>query len=143
MNKILLAIFLIIALIAGSFAKPVHGSKVPQAVKTSFSHDYPEARVIRWETTEKADFKVEYKIGETYGAAFYDAAGHFIEGDKIIEWKEVPLTGRLEVYHSGADKILNALKIVTADNKVFYQIDLRKDKKKVEVLLDEEGNIIR
>lgn len=142
MKKILMTLSIIV-FAASSYAKVVSSSKVPVMVKANFSNAYPEAKVIRWETTDLNDYKVEFKVGDNFGAAYYDANGNFIEADNSIEWQEVPLTGRMEVYHLGENKILNVLKIVNAKKEVFYQVDVKKHFKKVEVLLDKEGNIIR
>ncbi|MBX9852604.1 MAG: hypothetical protein K2X86_12730 [Cytophagaceae bacterium] len=142
MKRSIFSIFFI-CLAFATFAKSISATKVPVMVKANFYNAYPTAKHVKWEETDLHDFKAAFRVGDDYGAAYYDAEGKFIEADQTVEWTQVPFSGRMDLYHHNSGHITNVLKIETGNHEIFYQIDLKNKHKKTEILLDKEGNIIK
>jgi hypothetical protein len=143
MKKIIFGLCILLAGVT-AYSKPVAGSKVPVLVKNSFYNDYPNASHVKWETTEAHDYKASFRLDADYGTVYYNERGEFVESDITIDWKDVPLTGRMEIYHlNKKGHVTNVLKIVNQKHEKFYLMDIKNNFKHYEIWLDHEGNLIK
>ena len=143
MKKIILTICIAFIGIT-AYAKSVSESKVPVLVKHAFYQSYPEAEHVKWEVTEFNDYRASYRMYNEYGSVYYNDKGAFIESDISIRWREVPLTGRMEIYHlNKKGRVRGVLKIVNSQQQEFYLMNVASGLRHYEVLLDHEGNIIK
>lgn len=143
MKKIIFTICITVLSIT-AYAKPVSESRVPLQVRNAFYQHFPMAEHVRWEITILNDYQVNYRISRDYGTVFYNKDGAFIESDITVPWRQVPFTGRMEIYHLNyKGHIHTVLRIVNSKQKEFYLIEVKKGLTRYEILLDEDGNIVR
>lgn len=142
MKKIIFSLGVILMTLS-SFGKSISESKVPVLVKASFYNANPSAQHVKWELTKGNNYKAAYNLDNTHCTTYYNENGEFIESDVNIAWKDVPFTGRMEVYHSGKNHVTNVQKITNQKHDILYQIEMKSNLKKYTMLLDNEGNLIR
>ena len=141
MKKIIFSLAVILFAFS-SYGKSISEVKVPILVKAAFYNTFPMADHVKWEVNDEHIYKADFKIDNIEKIVFYNDQGKFIESDIAVEWKDIPFTGRMEVYHSGNDRILKVFKITNQKQEVYYRVELQHHHKKFEMLLDKEGNHI-
>lgn len=89
MKKNLMIAALIAVTALGVQAQKINSDKLPQAVKSSFSKEYPKATEAKWEK-EKADFEVSFNNSGKEISVVYDASGMEKEVETEIQTSQLP-----------------------------------------------------
>ncbi len=119
-------------------AQKISAAKVPAAVKTAFTKQYP-GTAVKWEM-EKSNFEAGFKKDSHNISAIYTSAGILVETETDIKTSELPatVTAYVSANYKGK-KISEAAKIVKADGAVHYEAEV--DKK--DLIFDASGKLIK
>ena len=115
---------------------------MPLIVKQNFAKKYPDVKVIKWEK-EHDDVEVSFYLNKFQSSALYDLAGNFKEFEQEMSINEMPknvLTYSVNNFHGF--HITEAARITDAASKTFYEIEMDKGKKHIELLFDLQGNFL-
>ena len=87
MKKITVLVVFLIANVCMSYAQKLDQSKVPPAVKASFSKHYP-GLIASWEK-EDGKFEANFKLENNLTSAMFESTGTFIESEEGIKVTEL------------------------------------------------------
>lgn len=149
MNKILLYIYLISFCAACNSAelndkvKHKDDDDVPKIVKLAFEKKYPDERSPKWGVDRNGNFEAAFKDdGEKYRADF-TPSGEWIETENNIKEKELPEVIRQIIKEQFQDyKIVELERVAHAKKGFFYDVEFKKDGKKMDVEFNEQGEVI-
>jgi hypothetical protein len=139
MKKFIMMMVCLAAINLSCFAIPV-----PKAVTDAFTKKFPGAANVKWGKESTKEYEAEFKLnGKKLSANFLDN-GNWTETEAMIAVAELPaavvaaVTAKYPAYTiTGADKIEKA------DGKITYEAEIKKGSKKSEVILTENGTIIK
>ena len=138
---LLLSALLMISIL--SFSQKISVDKVPDAVKKSFTAKFPAATEASYEM-EKNDYEINFKEKGTEKSANFDVAGKWLETETAIKESELPaeVTASIAKFFAGYT-VTETDKTETPARGLFYEVELTKDKKGVEVQFTEKGDILK
>ena len=122
--------------------------KVPKPVLDAFKKKFPETK-LTGATTEKEDGKTIFELQFTYKDHKYEAElmpdGTWIAIDKKIDAKELPKAVAKTLEDKYPKSKYDVIEEVSKNDKIaHYEIELTTaDKKKIEVLIDPMGKVIK
>lgn len=122
-----------------AFAQKVDQTKVPAAVKTAFSKNFPAATGVKWEL-EKNNYEAGFKENSKHVSAVFDASGKWLETETGITAAELPKDAAVYVatHYKGA-KIKETAKIQKADGDINYEAEVNgKD-----IIFDSKGKFLK
>lgn len=117
--------------------------EVPADVKTAFSQKFPDASKVKWSMESETEWEAEFKMdGKEYSANF-DTKGTWLETEYKVEMKDLPdaVKNTLKSEFEGYE-IEEIEMVETADGK-FYELEIEKDDKEMEILIDLNGKVIK
>jgi hypothetical protein len=120
-------------------AQKLDASKVPDAVKKSFTNKYPGIENANWEK-ENGQFEASYKKdGQSYSAMF-TPDGTFTESEIDIKVTDLPeaATAYLKDHYKGTE-IKEASKITRASGEINYEAAI----KGKDVIFDDKGKFLK
>jgi len=134
--------YFIIAILLVSFTVFAQETKVPKAVKDSFSKLYPKATDVKWDKEDAAEFEAGFKENGTDVSVVFDEKGNLKETETVIQISELPKSASsfVEINYAGF-KISEAAKIIDSKGEVTFEAEITKDKVKKDLLFDSKGNI--
>jgi hypothetical protein len=138
MKKISMTIALGFSLAVVAYGQKISASKVPAAVKASFSKAYPGV-AAKWEK-EDGNYEVNFKSGGQSMSAVIEPNGSIIETETDIRIADLPtkVTAYITEHYPGK-QIKEASKIIKADRSVNYEAAVNgKD-----VIFDANGKFIK
>ena len=93
---------------------------------------------------EEADFEVNFKNKNVEYSAKYDKQGKWLETEKEVKKSELPIIIQqaLEKEFPKAE-IEESEKITYLTHGVVYELEIEKDKQKLEVQFSAEGNLLK
>ena len=131
-------------LIAAAFMNILHAqkldaSRVPTAVKNSFSTKYPGIENVNWEK-ENGQFEASYKKDGHSMSAMFKADGTFTESEEDIQLSELPAAAAqyMKEHYKGSE-IKEASKITKANGAVNYEAAI----KGKDIIFDAHGQFIK
>jgi hypothetical protein len=135
---------LIFALLLLSVAVFAKHTDVPKAVKESFAKLYPNASNAKWDHEKKHNFEVEFKDNGIETSVIFDKNGNLVESESTIQNTELPanIEKTINSKYNGY-KIVKAEKNIDAKGKVCFELDIKKDKMKKELIFDKDGNFVK
>jgi len=137
MNRLLLTCWLV--LLCGS----IYAQNAPQAVQTVFQNTYPYATDIEWEDEGNGKWEVEFRRGGKEWEVEFAPNGEILEKEVEISRKDLPnaIFKRIKREYKGYK--IDEIKYVEAANENgVYEVELEKEKKEIELVLDKDGNIL-
>jgi hypothetical protein len=142
MKKIYLIILLFFFIGEISFAQKLTEDKVPVNVKKEFLKKFPTAAKTKWEM-EDGTYEVNFINNKKESSANFDKNGKWMESESEISENELPQTVKSSVNKNFAGyKIMEIAKIEKADKTISYEVELSKNKEKLDVLFSLKGDII-
>ena len=134
MKKIFGIFLLMSGMVTTTFAQKVGASKVPAAVKASFTKLHPGTRA-NWEM-EKQNFEAGFTINGKETSEVYAPAGSLLETEVSIKSNDLPTAVKAKLKGM---KIAEAAKITKADGTINYEAEVKgKDH-----LFDANGNPVK
>ena len=147
MKKIMLAMLIgIISTVAMAQTKDATKQKkqveVPAIVKQSFEKEYPKTKV-KWEA-EGDGFEAEFQMNGKDASAFYDKDGDKKELEEEIQKQELPASVIEYVKKNYSDYQITETSKITANKLVIcYEVEVKKDDKKTDLIFDSKGVFIK
>jgi len=117
---------------------------VPKAVTDAFAKKFPGATNIKWGKESAKEFEAEFKLnGKTMSANFL-TDGNWTATEAMIEVAALPaaVVATVTAKYPGYT-IIGADKIEKAGGKITYEAEIKKGSKKAEVIMTENGAIIK
>ena len=113
--------------------------KIPTAVKETIAQNYPKAKVTEWEA-EDGLYEASFKNNDVPTTIGMSADGRIIYTEIEINPSLLPQTAQTYITSNIRDaKIASAEKIVDANGKVTYEVDVNFH----DYIFDMKGNFIR
>jgi hypothetical protein len=137
MKKTIAALLCFASLAAG--AQKMVASKVPAAVKASFTKSFPTAKDTKWEK-EDGDYEAAFTQNGQKMSASFDASGAWKETEKTIALASLPAaaTKYLQQHYKG-QKVKEAAELKMADGSTRYEAEV----KGKDVIFDSNGNLLK
>lgn len=114
---------------------------IPAEVKLAFEKEFP-GKHAKWET-EDGGYEASFELEGKDASALYNSSGHRMELETEVSMKQIPAAAvaYVEKNYAGS-KISETAKIVNDKNVVTYEIEVKKDGKKQDVLFDADGKLL-
>jgi uncharacterized membrane protein YkoI len=143
MKNVIIIIALAIMTIALAMAQKVSSDKVPAIVTSAFKAKFSTATDAKWEIEKKTEYEAEFKLNGAEYSANFKEDGTWLETEMEISVSQLPETvsGLIAKDFAGF-KVEEAEKTETSDNKLFYEVEVSKDKEKYEVKISPTGEIL-
>ncbi len=137
MKRIIIAVLLLAGLHAS--AQKMDASKVPDAVKKSFTGKVPAAADVKWEK-EKGNYEANYKVGNQNKSSTFAPDGAWLETENSIAATSLPAAAveYLAKNYKG-EKIKEAAQITLANGETRYEAEI----KGTDVIFDAKGTFIK
>ncbi len=118
--------------------------KVPKAVTDAFAKNFPAAKEIKWGKENAEEYEADFKINGNKMSANFLADGSWTETEATIAVSALPAAVAATVKTKyPAHTIVGAGKIEKANGEILYEAELKKSSKKMEVILNADGSIIK
>lgn len=132
--------YFLIAILFVSFTVFAQETKIPKAVKDSFSKLYPKVTDVKWDKEGKAEYEAGFKENGKDVSVVFDEKGNPKETETAIEISELPksVAPFVEKNYAGF-KISEATKIVDAKGEITYEAEITKGKVKKDLLFEANG----
>ena len=115
----------------------------PENVKKEFIKKFPSAQSVKWGNEDKTEWEAEFIADGKRISASYDNTGKWIESETKITEKELPatITNTINKDFQGYKK--GEIEIFENSEMKGYELSLLKGEKSVEVIIDNNGKIIK
>jgi hypothetical protein len=122
-----------------SIAQKAQEKDVPDAVKTAFQKNFPQAKVEKWEK-EGDNFEAEFELNKSEQSVLFDAQGNILETETEIELSQLSsiIIDYVKTNFKG-QTIKEAAKITDAKGMVTYEAEI----KGKDLLFDSNGKFIK
>lgn len=143
MKNNIVCTLLILSSLSAMAGNKIKESKVPEVVKNAFKAKFPDAKKIQWELENDSIYEAEFVSNKVEMSSNFSATGRWLETEKEIDKKDIPdavlkmIAGKYAGY-----KIVEAESVDSPACSQCYEVVLKKGKKKVELLLNKDGNIL-
>ena len=117
--------------------------QTPRAVKEAFKSKYPGENDPDWRIDRNGNYESHFKKDGDHYRADFSPDGKWIETEESIKKKKLPkqILVRLEADYSNYE-IVELEKVDHHAKGVFYDVELKKDGKKMDVEFTKDGAII-
>ncbi len=124
-------------------AQKITADKVPAAVTNSFKAKFPKAEKVTWELEKKTSYEANFKLNNAEQSSTFDANGKWMETETEIKISELPQAIQQTMSKQFADyKIHEACKLEDVQHGHCYEVEIKKDKVKYDVLLNDKGEVL-
>ena len=114
--------------------------KIPEAVRTSFTTKFPEAKNVQWDRENDASYEAEFKSGKQEVSATFNTEGTWIETETIIKKSALPEAVQSALARDySMYKVNEAAKIEMAQNEIRYEAEIEKGEESFDVLYSADG----
>lgn len=122
---------------------PTTSGMISEAVATAFHEKYPNEKSPDWEIDDQGNFEAKFKKkGEKYRADFSES-GKWIETENSIKADNLPKPIKAILKAQYDDhKIVEVERVQHHSKGLFYDVELKKDGKKMDVEFKADGTII-
>jgi hypothetical protein len=122
-------------------ASTLKAIEVPDAIKKAFQQKFPTAKKVKWEKEGSNDYEASFLLNGKELSALYSPDGQLKETETEISISEIPkvVVDALNKKYPNV-KIDEAAKIERADNSIVYETEVKINKKKTDLLFDQNGN---
>ena len=141
MKSLKIAAFILFTTISVN-AQDLQNKEVPQNLKNQFEKDYPNATEIEWEK-EDILFKVEFDIEKKEQEIWFDESGTIIKTERELTKEDLPKAISSEIKSSYASFKIEDIEMKKENDKVTYEIELKKGWTDKTLIFDESGTILQ
>jgi hypothetical protein len=119
------------------------GKDAPAKVKSAFSQKFPSVTKVEWGKEGDKEWEADFKLdGKEYSANF-DNEGKWLETEYEITAKELPAAVKTTLDKESAGyKIEESVVTETSELKA-YEFVIAKGKVKMELVIDENGKLVK
>jgi Putative beta-lactamase-inhibitor-like, PepSY-like len=116
---------------------------LPENVKKEFNKKYAAAQSVKWDNEEKNEWEANFISDGIKMSASFDNSGKWLESETKIMEKDLPSSVANTIIKEFPEyKKGNIEKFENPETKGF-ELELKKDKTSIEVILDNRGKIIK
>jgi hypothetical protein len=117
-------------------------SKIPAVVLKSFAKDYPAITKVKWQQ-EESSYEAEFVFEKVETSVVYDASGNKLEVESEVGADKIPAEAYDYIKKNFPGyKITETAQIVTSDNNLTYELELKGAKGKFDLLFDKSGKLV-
>jgi hypothetical protein len=139
LKQVLTTLVLCLFIVPVIFAQKIQESKIPEAVKTAFSKEYPAVTRLKWEK-EDGHYEANFMMNKAAHSVTLDANGKVVEREVEIPATELPAGVLAYVKeHYPGKKVNEMAKITDAKNEVSYEVEL----KRMDLIFSSTGKFIK
>jgi hypothetical protein len=122
-----------------AFAQKIDAAKVPVAVKSTFSKNFPKVTSAKWEK-ENGNFEANFSENGKKMSATFDDKGNWMETESKVEVSELPngVAAYVAKNYNG-QKIKGAAKLNMANGATNYEAEV----KGKDIIFDGNGKFIK
>lgn len=116
---------------------------VPEVVLRAFEQKYAGASKVQWERDKNDYYEAHFELkGERYRADF-ESSGKWIETEQSIKKKHLPKAIKKVIEERYDDPKIYEIERVDHHSKgIFYDVEIKHDGDKLDVMVREDGQII-
>ncbi|WP_299156062.1 PepSY-like domain-containing protein [uncultured Christiangramia sp.] len=123
-------------------AQELNNEDVPLNLKSQFEKEYPNASEIEWEI-ENGLINVEFDSEGKEQEIWFDEAGNIIKTEREIDEKELPDAIKSKIKNSYSEFNIDDIEMKKENDKITYEIELKKGWTKKILRFEESGAIIQ
>jgi hypothetical protein len=138
-NSTLTVLFSLLTFSCGSKKKEV---EVPQKVKNALLANFPDATNVTWEKETAFEWEADFKMYENKYSANFDPDGNLLVMEYDIEVSYLPAPVIRDIDSSFEGYQIKKAEHAEKGNFQFFEIELIKADKRLEVVYDEKGNML-
>lgn len=144
MKKILVLLLMLLPVVVVAQKKDVRESKVPEAVRASFTKQYPDTKNREWKE-KNGDYEVDFTIGNKKYEAKYEADGRWKKTSIDMNKRDVPQAVMKAVEASQFAKWMldDAELVQTPKYKTLYMVKVVKGFQETELLYTPTGELLK
>lgn len=117
---------------------------VPDAVKTAFNNKFPNATQVKWEKENKKELEANFKMNDTDVSANFGLDGSWVETETTIPTSELPAAVSNTVNKKYPGAIYGKTeKIEKPGGVTKYEVNIKLNRKKIELELNPDGSIVK
>jgi|TARA_R110000868_G_scaffold131702_2_gene341952 uncharacterized membrane protein YkoI len=134
---------LILIVFTGFIVCSCNKETVPREVQIKFLELEPSAHNIEW-SLKRELYRLHYTLDGFNYTSYFDKAGNWLETELEIDKSELPEAISNTIAEKLNDYSIIDIELVkTADDQIFYEIDLKKGDKIYDILFNDSGKILR
>ncbi len=144
MKNLLLIAALSLFMIPGVHAQTktkLQDKDVPQAVKTSFDNQYPNASSVHWKMKD-GSYKAKFNMNDTKHLAEFNSAGTLTKTGMAIPKQDLPSVVTNAINREYANTKTGDIYRIQKDGQTHFMVELDGQADKV-VVYDEQGNVVK
>lgn len=118
--------------------------KVPEKVAAAFKARFPAAVTVEWGKESDTEFEAEFKMNGKEMSANFDATGKWLETETRLSKNDLPAPVLAALKSTfGGSEVKNIESLEEAGKAIVYEVQLEQGEKKLEVILDAGGKIVK
>lgn len=117
-----------------------NGGEVPENIKNAFVKKYPGVEVQNWETDKNNYYEASFERNGTKYRADFAKDGTWIETESSFSYENLPADVKAVIDNEYKEHEIVEIELVdNAEKGTFFDIELKKNGKKRDVMLTESG----
>ncbi len=143
MKSIILLLHISLFISFSATAQKISADQVPVSVLNAFKNKFANATNLKWEKENTSDYEVNFKLDKEEISARFDSNGKWIETETEIEKTQLPQAIQVIIINQFAGwKIIEATLVDDVKHGKCYEVEIKKEKEKFDVLLTPDGQLI-
>ena len=139
--KVLITSLVICLVTGGLFLIPQQ--KVPPNILKAFTERFPDIKASNWENEGNGTWEAEFKIRKLEYSVLFDQNGRWLETEHAIQKSEVPRQVLLALAQAFPEHEVEEMESLETPDGQRYEFELENGAMKLEVLMDEQGSILK
>lgn len=123
-------------------AQKIKANEVPQAVKDSFSKEYPSNPTVQWEK-EDGLYEANFKINKKEVSVSLDNSGVIKEVETELAKTELPSAVQAELKKSYGDYKIEEIAKIVSNETTTYEAEVEKGESSFELIFDSNGKLLK
>lgn len=117
---------------------------VPKAVTDAFAKKFPGATNVKWDKENKNEYEAEFTLNGKSASANFLTDGSWVETEMEINVSDLPVAAATSIKTKyPAAIIIKVYKIDNAKGDLAYEAEIKTGNKKKEMILKEDGTIVK
>jgi hypothetical protein len=116
---------------------------VPQAVKSTFSKEFPKAENAAWEEEKTGEFEAEFVISKVKMSANFDTNGNLLETESEISETDLPQSIKVTLSKDFTGYKIEEVERSDAKGVVTYEMEAEKGGIEYELVFDCNGKLLK
>ena len=113
----------------------------PQNVKSTFEKLFTNAQKVTWSRENNTEWEAEFKLGDSRMSSNFDDSGKWLETEKALKKKDLPLPVMNTVRDQFPGYRLKEPEQVEKPGFKGYEAELEKGEKTLEVVFNSDGSL--